>query len=89
MNKTIRRIKGAGGEFIFIYSIIRDISKRNPKKYNIIKNNLRYTKCSKCKEIHFPNYLDESNVSEKEIKVIKKNNFLVMRKINYKKLQRY
>ena len=83
LNNTIRIIKGGPDEFIFVDSIINDICKRNPKEYNIIKNNLRFIRWNKCEEIYCPNYLDESNVSEKEIKLIKKNNYIAIRKINY------
>ena len=38
----------------------------------------------KCKESHCPNYLDKLNVEEKEIKLIKRNQYLVIRKIDYK-----
>ena len=84
LNRTIRIKKGAPDEFILIHTIINDICKRDSKKCNIIKNNLRFVKWRKCKVIHCPNYLEESNVSEKEIKLIKKNNLLIIRKINYK-----
>ena len=84
MNKTIRMIEGAADELIFIHTIINDICKRKPKEFNIINNSLRFTRFKNCGAIHCPNYLDEFNVSKEEIKLIKKNKYLVIRKINYK-----
>ena len=81
-NKTIKIIYGAPDEFIFQHIIVNDICKREPQKYNIINSNLRFIRWN-YNELYCPNYLDIDNVSKEEIKTIKKNNYLIIRKINY------
>ena len=69
---------GAIDEFIIQNMIIHDICNETPKKYKIINNNLRFVRWN-C-----PNYLNIDNVSEYEINMIKKNRYLIIRKINFK-----
>ena len=83
-NRTIRLITGAPDELIITHIIVNDICKRKPKEYNVFNNNLRFIRWKNCRRVHCPNYLDIDNVSEEEIKSIKKNNFLAIRKIDYK-----
>ena len=83
-NRTIRLITGAPDELIITHIIVNDICKRKPKEYNVFNNNLRFIRWKNCRRVHCPNYLDIDNVSEEEIKSIKKNNFLTIRKIDYK-----
>ena len=84
MDGTIKLNGGAPDEFIFTQIILNDICKGNPQKYDIINNNLRFTRWKDCESVYCPNYLEQNNVSEEEIKSIKKNNYLVIRKIDYK-----
>ena len=44
---------------------------------------MRFIRWKTCKKVHCPNFLDIDNISEEEIKNIRKN-YLVIRKINYK-----
>jgi len=80
----IELIGGAPDEFIITHIIIHDICQGEPQKYDVINNDLRYIRWKDCKNVYCPNYLDQLNVSEEEIKLIKKNNYLVIRKIDYK-----
>jgi hypothetical protein len=82
-DKTIKILSGAIDELIIQNIIINDICKRKPQENNIINNNLRFTRW-RCKKVYCPNYLDIDNVSEKEIETIKKQNYLSIRKIDYK-----
>jgi len=82
-NKTIIIKSGAPDELIIQNIIVHNICKRNPRNYNIINNNLRFIRWKTCKKVHCPNFLDIDNISEEEIKNIRKN-YLVIRKINYK-----
>ena len=82
-NKTIVIKSGAPDELIIQNIIVHNICKRNPRNYNIINNNLRFIRWKTCKKVHCPNFLDIDNISEEEIKNIRKN-YLVIRKINYK-----
>ena len=81
-NKTILILRGAPDEFIIQHIIINDICNRKPQEYNIIKNNLRFIRWRDDKG-YVPNYLDMDNVSEEEIQNIKKQNYLIIRKIDY------
>ena len=45
---------------------------------------MRFIRWKNCRRVYCPNYLDIDNVSEEEIKSIKKKNFLSIRKIDYK-----
>lgn len=81
-NKTIKIIYGAPDEFMIQHIIVNDICKGKPQEYNIINRNLRFVKW-RCDNEYCPSYLDIDNVSEEEIKSIKKNNYLTIRKINY------
>ena len=74
---------GAFDEHIIHNIIISDICNGNPKKYNIKNKCIRYIRWHNCSKEHCPNYLNIDNVNEKEISSIK-NNFLIIRKINYK-----
>lgn len=81
-NNIIKILRGAFDELIIQNIIINDICKGKPQDYNIINNNLRFIRW-RCKNEYCPNYLDIDNVSEKEIKYIKNNNYLTIRKIDY------
>ena len=83
-NNTIKIVFGAPDEFIIQHTIVNDICEGKPEKYNVINNSLRFVRW-KCKRVYCPNYLDIDNVSEEEIKYIIKNNYLIIRKIDYKK----
>ena len=83
-NRTIRLITGAPDELIITHIIVNDICKRKPKEYNVFNNNLRFIRWKNCRRVYCPNYLYIDNVSEEEIKSIKKNKFLAIRKIDYK-----
>ena len=82
-NNTIKIVGGAPDEFIIQHIIVNDICKRRPLKYKVINNNLRFIRWNKCEKEKCPNYLDLDNVSEQEIKSIKKNQLLIIRKIDY------
>lgn len=77
-NKIIKILgrSGAFDELIIQNIIVNDICKGKPQEYNIINNNLRFIRW-RCKKVYCPNYLDIDEVSEEEIKNIKKNNFLI------------
>ncbi len=81
---TIKLAGGAPDEFIFTHIIVNDICEGKPLKYDVINNNLRFTRWKDCEVIYCPNYLDLSKISEEEIKFIKNNNYLIIRKIDYK-----
>ena len=83
-NGTITLTQGAVDEFIFTHIIVNDICKRKPERYNIINNNLRFIKWENCNAEYCPNYLDQFRVSDEEKELIKKNNYLVIRKIDFK-----
>ena len=83
-NGSIANISGAPDEFIIQHIIINDICQRKPKEFNVIQNNLRFIRWKNCTQLYCPNYLDEINVSKEELKSIKKNNILILRKIDYK-----
>ena len=83
-NKTIELLRGAPDEFIIQNLIVNDICKGNPLKKKVINNNFRFIRWKNCKYNYCPNYLDIDNVSQEEIKHIKKKGFLIIRKINYK-----
>ena len=83
-NKTIKLLSGAPDELIIQHIIVNDICKGRPQKYRVINNNLRFIRRRRCKRVHCPNYLEIDNVSEDEIKKISKNNYLIIRKIDYK-----
>ena len=83
-NGTITLTAGAVDEFIFTHIIVNDICKRKPERYNIINNNLRFIKWENCNAEYCPNYLDQFHVSDEEKELIKKNNYLVIRKIDFK-----
>jgi len=77
---------GAYDEFIFQHIIASDICQNNPdsfKKYKVINKNLRFIRWRNCKKEYCPNFLNITNVSEKESDYIKKN-FFIIRKINFK-----
>jgi len=82
-NNTIKILFGAPDEFIIQHIIVNDICKGKPQEYKVINNNLRFIRW-KCKRVYCPNYLHIDNVSKEEIKNIIKNNYLIIRKINYK-----
>ena len=82
-NGTITISHGAYDEHIIHTIIIRDICEGNPKKYNVENKNFRYIRWHNCSKEYCPNFLNIDNVKEKEINNIK-NNFLIIRKINYK-----
>ena len=48
-----------------------------------IKGSIRYIRWDNCSKEYCPNFLNIDNVNEKEINTIK-NNFLIIRKIDYK-----
>ena len=83
-NGIIKIVGGAPDEFIIQHIIIRDICKGlSLDKCNVKNTNLRFIRWSNCSKEYCPNLLDISNVSEEELNYII-NNYLVIRKINYK-----
>ena len=82
-NGTIQLKEGAPDELILTQMIINDICKKNPEKYNVINKNLRFIKWDNCNTEYCPNYLNQFRVSEEEMESIKKNNYLIIRKIDF------
>ena len=82
-NGTIAIRAGAYDEHIIQNIIISDICNGNPKKYNVENRDIRYIRWKNCSKKYCPNYLNINNVNEEEINKIK-NNFLIIRKIDYK-----
>ena len=79
---TIYAGYGSFDEHIIQNIIISDICNGNPKKYNIKSRNIRCTRWHNCSKEYCTNFLNIDNVDKKEINNIK-NNFLIIRKINY------
>ena len=83
-NGTIKLIRGAPDELIFTQIIINDICKRKPERFNVINKDLRYVKWENCNTEYCPNYLDLFHVSDEEKEFIKKDNYLIIKKIDIK-----